>query len=213
MKSAYIDKLIVLIAFTLFSVPFASLRAGEFNRVLSIGDPLPSWTDLEGVDGAKHSTADFSESKVLVIAFTCNSCPYAVDIEERLIKLDGRYAPSEVQVVAINVNTGEADSLEAMKERAAAKGFAFEYLFDPTQKIARDFGATRTPEFFVFNDDRKLVYQGSLDDSPDGTSVGNQYVISAVQALLDAGDIQVTETVPIGCNIRYERTRRSRSTE
>ena len=186
--------------------------AGEFNRVLSLGDQLPAWSDLDGVYNRKHSLAELAGTKALLVVFTCNSCPYAVDIEDRLLELDRKYCENGVQIIAINVNTAEDDSLEAMTVRAKEKGFRFIYLYDPTQKIARDFGATRTPEFFVFDSEPQLVYQGSLDDSPDGKSVTNRYVEKAIQATLNTGAIEVKETVPIGCNIRFERVRRSRTT-
>ncbi len=186
--------------------------AGEFNRVLSLGDKIPAWSDLDGVDNKKHSLEELCEAKAFLVVFTCNSCPYAVDVEDRVLELDRKYRDSGVRVVAINVNTAEEDSLDAMKARAKEKGFGFVYLYDPTQKIARDFGATRTPEFFVFDSKRHLVYQGSLDDSPDGKSVTSRYVEDAIQATLNSGAIEVKETVPIGCNIRFERVRRSRTT-
>ena len=185
-------------------------NAGEFNQVLSIGDAIPQWTDLIGVDDAKHSTDDLRDQKVLVIAFTCNSCPYAVDVEDRLIALHSKYSEQGVSVVAINVNKVEDDLLEAMKERAEEKQFPFSYLFDESQKIAKDFGALRTPEFFVVGSDRKIAYMGALDDSPNGSKVTATYVADAVDALLAGKAIAESETVPIGCLIRFERERRSR---
>ncbi len=185
--------------------------AGEFNRVLNLGDTIPKWSGLVGIDDEKHSFDEVTGAKVVIVVFTCNSCPYAVDVEDRLLELDRKYRESGVQILAINVNTDEEDSLDAMKARAKDKEFRFGYLYDPTQKIARDFGATRTPEFFVFDSQRELIYQGSFDDSPDGKSVTNRYVENAIQATLGSGAIEVKETAPIGCNIRFERVRRSRT--
>src|SRR6056297_2589559 len=142
--------------------------SGEFNRVLNVGDAAPIWQDLPGVDGQAHSLGDLSDKDAVVVVFTCNSCPYAVDIEDRLIELSREYRDRNVAVVAINVNLVREDLLPAMKQRAAEKQFPFAYLFDESQQIAKDFGAKRTPECFVLDGDRKVVYMGAFDDSPDG---------------------------------------------
>ncbi|MCG8649137.1 MAG: thioredoxin family protein, partial [Pirellulales bacterium] len=142
---------------------------------------------------------------------TCNSCPYAVDVEDRLIALEKDYASRGVALVAINVNKVKKDLLPAMKETAEDKGFKFPYLFDESQQIAKDYGAKYTPEFFVLNQQRKVVYMGSLDDSPDGKNVAKRYVRAAVDAVLSGEQPAVSETVPIGCRVRFERQRRSRS--
>ncbi|HWA97939.1 MAG TPA: thioredoxin family protein [Pirellulales bacterium] len=186
--------------------------AGQFNPVLSIGDNAPTWTDLPGTDGKKHSLADFNGKDVVVVAFTCNSCPYAVDYEDRLIALAKMYSgpPGKVAIVAINVNKVPEDSLEQMRKRAEDKGFTFPYLFDESQKIAKDFGATFTPEFFVLNRDRKIVYMGAMDDNTDVSKANTNYVAAAVDAALAGRKPATTETVAIGCMIRYEKSRRSR---
>jgi peroxiredoxin len=188
----------------------ASAEAGQFNRVLDIGDQAPAWQDLPGVDDQQHSFDELSRFPVVVVAFTCNSCPYAVDVEDRLVAFHKQYSQRGVGLVAINVNKVEEDRLPAMKEKATEKGFKFPYLFDESQKIARDYGAQYTPEFFVLDRQRKVVYMGSLDDSPDGKSVNASYVEVAVKAALEGTEPEVTESVPIGCRVRFERQRRSR---
>ena len=185
--------------------------AGEFNQVLSIGDAAPQWSELPGVDDKLHSIADLKESKAVVIVFTCNSCPYAVDVEDRLIALHKKYSGQSVSLVAINVNKVEDDLLPAMKEKANEKGFEFQYLFDETQGIAKEFGAKYTPEFFVLDGRRKIVYMGALDDRPDGNNVTKPHVELAIDAVLAGSSPEVTETVPVGCRIRMERERRTRS--
>lgn len=188
------------------------LTAGEFNPDISIGDPAPAWKELPGTDGKRHSLSDLKDRAVVIVAFTCNSCPYAVDYEDRLIALAKRHAgpDSPVAVVAINVNTVEEDRLPQMKARAGQKGFPFPYLFDESQQIAKDYGAAFTPEFFVLNRERKIAYMGALDDNPDATKATRRFVDEAVAALLSNGDIQRRETAPIGCRIRYERAKRTR---
>ncbi|PQO40145.1 thioredoxin family protein [Blastopirellula marina] len=186
------------------------LSAGEYNPVRSVGDKAPAWSDLPGVDGQKHSLADLKEKAVVVVAFTCNTCPYAVDYEERLNRLAGKYAAADspVAVVAINCNLIEEDSLEAMKDRAEEKKYAFAYLSDLSQESGKQFGATRTPEFFVLNKNREIVYMGALDDSTDADKAKTNYVQLAIDAALQGERPEKTETIAIGCNIRYKRSRR-----
>ena len=192
------------------SLACTSLAAGEYNPVLDIGDTAPAWKDLPGIDGKMHSLASLKDHDAVVLVFTCNSCPYSVDYEDRIIALTKRLADRQIPVVAINVNKVPEDSFQAMKERALAKEFNFPYLFDETQQIARDYGATYTPEFFVLDQARKIAYMGSLDDSPDASQVAKQYVADAVSAVLAGKAPEIKETVAIGCRIRLERQRRRR---
>lgn len=205
--------------------------AGEFNPVLSIGDAAPKWKELPATDGKTYAFDSFKESEVLVVVFTCNSCPYSVDYEDRIIELTKHYSnqdkeqsdekktdaknakekkPTNLAVVAINVNLVKEDLLPAMKERAKKREFNFSYLFDETQQTAKDFGATFTPEFFVLNRDRKVVYMGALDDNTDAKKVSRHHVREAIEATLAGTKIEVAETVAIGCAVRYKRTRRKR---
>lgn len=189
------------------------LFAGEYNPVLDIGDEAPDWKKLPGVDGKELGLADLKKADVVVLVFTCNSCPYAVDYEERIVEFVEEHCgkDSGVRLVAVNVNKVEEDLPEAMKKRAEEQKFNFPYLFDETQKIAKDYGAGATPEFFVLNRERKIVYMGAMDDSPDATKVKRRWVEEAVAATLKGKAPEVKETVPIGCRIRFERRRRTRS--
>jgi peroxiredoxin len=177
--------------------------AGEFNKTLSVGNAAPTWKDLPGTDGKKHSLADHA-GKVVVVVFTCNSCPVAESYEDRVIAFAEKYK-ERVAVVAINVNTIPYDRLDAMKKRAANKKFPFEYLFDETQKIARDYGATFTPEFFVLTKDRKVAYMGAMDDKTKVDDVKERYLEAAVEAVLKGDKPAKAETVAHGCLIRYKR--------
>lgn len=187
--------------------------AGQFNSTLDIGDDAPAWKELPGIDGKKHSLGELAESKavVVVVVFTCNSCPYAVDVEDRLIKLANDSKENQVAVVAINVNKVKEDAFDKMKERAAEKEFSFPYLFDESQQIARDYGAIYTPTFFVLDGKRKVVYMGALDDSPNGKKISKRYVQDAIDAVLNGKSPSQSETAPVGCRVRFERKRRSSS--
>lgn len=185
--------------------------AGKYNSKLSIGDAAPEWKELPGTDGKKHSLGDLKDKEVIVVAFTCNTCPYAVDVEDRLIALAKKLsADGKGALVAINSNKVPDDLLPAMEKRAKAKSFNFPYLHDESQQVARDFGATYTPEFVVLNKDRKVVYLGALDDSPDGKKVTKKYVEDAVAAALAGKTLAVAETPAVGCAVRYVKERRKR---
>lgn len=174
--------------------------AGEFNKVLSVGDPAPAWADLAGTDGKKHALADLKDKDVVVVVFTCNSCPVAAGYEDRIAALAAVHAgpDGKAAVVAINVNTVPEDRLPEMTKRAAKKKYAYPYLYDPTQEIARKYGAVYTPEFFVLNKERKVAYMGALDDKspPAAASVG--YVEQAVAAASPASRPRPRRRWPAG---------------
>ena len=177
--------------------------AGEFNKVLSAGDPAPAWARLEGTDGKKHALTNV-QAEVVVVVFTCNSCPVAVGYEDRIIAFAKKYA-GKVAVVAINVNTIKEDQLPEMKKRAARKQFPFPYLYDPSQEIARKFGANYTPEFFVLDRDRKVAYLGALDERSPPAGPGKLYLEEAVEAVLAGQKPAISETLARGCRIRFNR--------
>lgn len=193
---------------SLLSLTALCAHAGEFNEVLSIGDKAPAWKDLPGTDGKTHSLADLQAADVVVVVFTCTSCPTATDYEDRIQALTRKYASDHVAVVAICVNRVEADQLPALTKRAGEKKFAFPYLYDESQKIAKDYGAIFTPEFFVLNKDRKVVYMGAMDDATDPASVKIRYVEEAIAAARKGESPATTETIARGCRVRYARERR-----
>ncbi|MFL5341317.1 MAG: thioredoxin family protein [Gemmataceae bacterium] len=183
--------------------------AGQFNRALNIGDDAPAWVQLPGTDGQKHSLADLKDKDVVVMVFTCNSCEVAEAYEDRLIAFAKKHAStgSKVAVVAVNVNTIPADRLDKMKERAAEKGFPFPYLYDESQKLGKLYGAMYTPEFFVLNKARKIVYMGAMDDHSPPAEPQARYLEHAVQATLKGEKPPVAETLARGCRVRYAKTR------
>jgi peroxiredoxin len=189
-----------------------SVGAGKFNDVLKIGDPAPVWKDLPGTDGKKHDLADFDGRDVVVVVFTCNSCPTAMEYENRIIELAKRYdtanPKSRVGLVAVCVNDLDADRLPKMIERAKEKGFNFPYIYDASQKLARDFGAEYTPEFFVLDKARRIAYMGAMDDKINPAQVKEQYVVAAIEALLAGQAPAVAETQARGCRIVFARKRR-----
>ncbi|GAB5443201.1 MAG: thioredoxin family protein [Fuerstiella sp.] len=188
---------------------FPVLQAEE-TAPPKIGDAAPGWKNLTGTDDEQHSFNDLKDAKVVVVCFTCNTCPYAVDYEERLVALQKKYtdAKQPVRLVAINSNAIPADGLDRMKARASERSFNFPYLKDESQDVARQWGAIYTPEFFVVDQDRKLIYRGAMDDNTDAAKVQRRYVEEAVAAGLAGTAPEVSETGARGCTIRFKRRRR-----
>jgi peroxiredoxin len=182
--------------------------AGEFNEKLKIGDTAPAWSNLPGTDGKNHSLADLKDKQVVVLIFTCNSCPVAVGYEDRIIAFARKHADKSVAVVAVNVNKVDEDRLDKMQERAKDKGFPFDYLFDESQKIAKDYGASYTPEFFVLDKDRRIAYMGAMDDVSPPRTESKHYLDDAVTAVLAGKKVNPAETRARGCAIRFSRSKR-----
>jgi peroxiredoxin len=185
----------------------SAVSAGEFNKKLNVGDPAPEWKDLPGTDGKKHSLADLKDKDVVVVVFFCNSCPIANDYEGRVIAFAKKHAgpDSKVALVAVNVNTIPEDRLDKMKTRAEKKKYNFLYLYDETQKIANEFGANYTPEFFVLDKGRKLAYMGAMDDRSNGADAKVNYLEPAVDAVLKGEKAPKGETLARGCMIRFKK--------
>lgn len=170
-----------------------------------LGTPAANFKDLDAADGKKYSLSDFKQD-VLVIAVTCNHCPVAQSYQDRFIEFAKKHTKDgKVAFIALNVNTMEEDALPEMKNRAKEAGFNFPYLYDPSQESAKAIGASKTPELFVFDKDRKLVYTGQFDDSwSDPTAVKSHFVEEAVDALL-SGKEPPKSTKAQGCGIRFNR--------
>jgi peroxiredoxin len=172
---------------------------------LPIGETALSFS-LPGVDGETHSLTDYADATALAVVWSCNHCPYVMAWEERLNEIARDYRDDGVRVVAINSNdwrTHPEDSFEAMQERARSKGFVFDYLHDEAQKTAEAYGPERTPEVFLFDAERRLVYHGAIDDSRDETKVDRRFLREALDAALAGRAPAVAETPPVGCTIKW----------
>lgn len=196
-------RMVWLSGFVLGCFLFFPAPAGA-EEGLAPGSAAPIWKDLPGVDDKLHSLDDLKDAKVVVVAFTCNSCPYSVSYEDRLIAFAKEYAARDVRLVAINVNPDDDDRLPKMKERAQQKQFPFPYLYDASQKIGRAYGAAVTPHLFVLDAHRRVAYIGAFDDARKRERVKQQYVRAAVEALLAGQKPPVAQTRATGCSIRYE---------
>ena len=174
---------------------------------LSLQDKAPDFT-LAATDGKIYSLKDFSDAKILVIFFTCNHCPYVIGSDEVTRQTADYFAKFGVKFVAINSNsknTYEEDSFEHMVERMQKNNFPWTYLYDANQKIALAYGALRTPHFFVFDENRQLIYTGRGVDNPKDTSqMKTNDLWNALEEYLAGRKISIPVTNPIGCNVKWE---------
>jgi peroxiredoxin len=172
---------------------------------MSVIESAPTF-DLPGVDGRNHMLDDYADAQALVLVQSCNHCPYVLAWEGRLNALAREYADRGVRVVAVSSNDVEAypaDSFEAMVEHARDAGYVFDYLYDESQAVARALGSTRTPECFVFDADRRLVYHGAIDDNRDEDAVTTHYLRDAIDAALAGETPAITDTPPVGCTVKW----------
>ena len=172
---------------------------------LTIADQAPPFT-LPGVDGRDHSREDYDEAEVLVLIQSCNHCPYVQAWEGRMVAIQRDYADRGVRLVAVNSNDADrypGDSFEAMQSRARSEAFNFDYLHDEDQSLARALRSERTPEVFVFDRGRRLVYHGAIDDSRDEGAVSEHYLREAIEAALEGREPATRETPPVGCTVKY----------
>jgi peroxiredoxin len=174
---------------------------------LNTGSIAPGFENLPGVDGKKYSSKDFTANKGLVIVFTCNHCPTVQAYEDRMIAFQNEYGPKGFQLIAINSNETDnypEDNFDEMVKRARKLGFNFLYLRDHDQSVARAFGASHTPEFFVLDGKRTLRYHGKMDDNKERSASRINYVRDAADAILAGTEVQETETYSIGCTIKWK---------
>lgn len=164
--------------------------------------------NLPATDGNNYSLDSFKDSKYLVVFFTCNHCPYVIGSDDVTRRLAERFKAKGVTFVAINSNsknTYEDDDFEHMVSRMAEHKFPWKYLYDESQEIALAYGALRTPHFYVFDDERKLVYTGRGVDSPrDASKITVNDLNRTLEELTAGKEISVPVTNPIGCNVKWE---------
>jgi len=209
--------LICFISLSLFGAPVLSQDSDEGHGppILAIGAAAPAFC-LPGIDGQTHCLKDYSAAKVLMIAFICNHCPTAQLYESRIKQIAEDYQERGVAVVAIEPNNPNAvrldemgytdvgDSLEEMKIRADYRRFNFPYLYDgETQQISRLYGPTATPHIFIFDADRKLRYEGRVDNNPREPLVTQRDARIALDALLAGKPVLKAKTPSVGCSTKW----------
>jgi len=174
---------------------------------LQIGDGAPDF-ELPATDGRTYSLADFAEAEVLVVSFTCNHCPFVIGSDEATRATVERFKDRGVALIGINSNsekTHPTDDFDHMVARMDEHHFPWVYARDKSQDVAKAYGALRTPHFYVFDRDRKLVYTGRGVDNPqDAAGITVNDLDRALEEVLSGRPVSTPMTNPIGCNVKWE---------
>lgn len=183
--------------------------AKTLSTMLELGTAAPDFTLPDVVSSKTVSLDDFADRKALLVMFICRHCPFVKHVEGELARLGNDYAGKDVGIVAISANdpaVSSDDAPDSLKEMAAQLGFRFPFLYDESQETAKAYLAACTPDFFLFDQSRKLVYRGQLDDSrPDnGKPVTGKDLRAAIDAALADQPVNPDQRASIGCNIKWK---------
>lgn len=178
---------------------------------LGIGEKAPSTgVKMKNVDGRLISIKEAAGEKGTLVVFSCNHCPYVKAWQERIAAIGNAALERSIGVIVINSNDPKAyseDGYEEMRERAGQLRFNFPYVVDKTSDVARNFGATRTPESFLFAKDGTLVYHGAIDDSQKPDEVQQRFLQDAIDAVVAGKEVPVKETKSVGCSIKFRESK------
>ena len=179
------------------------------STMLPLGTPAPDFNLKDVISGQEISLDSFIDKKALLVMFICRHCPYVKHVQEELTKLNRDYTNKSIGIVAISANDPGAypeDAPESLKEQAQELGFTFPYCFDETQSIAKAYTAACTPDFFLFDNERGLVYRGQFDDSRPGNNVPitGKDLREAIDALLNDSPVSSDQKPSMGCSIKWK---------
>ena len=187
---------------------FTEIESVTETKGYTIGDEATDFK-LKDVNGKMVSLSDYPDAKGFIVIFTCNTCPFAVASEERIVALDQEFAPKGYPVIAINPNNPAVqpdDTYELMQQKAKNAGFTFPYLYDESQSIHAEYGATKTPHVYLLQkeDGKNIVkYIGAIDDNVrNAAEVKDRFLANAVNELLAGKEVSVKETKAIGCSVK-----------
>jgi len=199
----------VVLSLAVVCLVAVSAFAGKFNKVISVGDKAPVISGLPAIQNGEETSFSLSDVKedVVVVVFLANHCPYVKGYEDRLIDFTNAFKDKGVKVVGISVSLLKDDKIEGIKEYTKEHKSNYVYAYDETQAVGKAYGATKTPEFFVLDKERKIRYTGALDDSPTKEdAVSKTYLKDAVNAILSGKTPEVQETRAIGCGVSYKKS-------
>jgi hypothetical protein len=187
------------------TVAVSAILSGSEALALSVGDAIPTTARLLNVDGHELLLAKVGGEKGTLVIFSCNHCPWVKAWEDRMVAIGNAYSARGVGVIAVNSNDPRAypeDGLTQMQEQARAKNYLFPYVVDTTSEVGRAFGATHTPEAFLFDSSGRLVYHGAIDDNArNAEKVQHHYLRDALESVLAGKRPEVQETKALGCTI------------
>ena len=195
---------------TLLVVAFGAVTvyAAASGKSIDLGDPIPKVdVEMKNVDGRMLSINDVKGEKGTLVIFSCNHCPFVKAWQDRIVELGNTYSQKDIGVILINSNDPQrypSDDFSHMKKQAEREGYEFPYVVDATSDVARAFGASRTPEAFLFNAEQKLVYHGAIDDNVHKPEqVTQRYLRDALKAVVQGKQLPVKETRSVGCGIKF----------
>ncbi len=179
------------------------------SSMLPLETQAPDFNLKDVVSGDIISLSTFKDKKVLLVTFICRHCPFVKHIQQEISKVGKDYQNKSLGIVAISANDPSAypeDAPESLKEQAGELGFTFPYCFDETQETAKAYTAACTPDFFLFDEERKLIYRGQLDDSSPGNNipVTGQDLRTAIDAALEGTSVNPDQKPSIGCGIKWK---------
>ena len=179
------------------------------SKMVPLGTKASDFELPDTVTDQVVTLKDIKSDKATVVMFICNHCPYVKHVREELVSISNEYLKSGISFVAISSNDVEQypeDSPEKMKEEALAWKYQFPYLYDETQKVARDYNATCTPDFYIFDKDLELAYRGQLDESRPGNDkpLTGKYIREAIESLLAGNPVSEDQMPSVGCNIKWK---------
>ena len=179
------------------------------SNMIPLGDVAPYFTLPEPLTGRDVALNDLRGDVGTLVMFICNHCPYVIHVNEELVRIGNDYKERGISIVAINSNDAEnypEDSPEKMAEMARKMQYPFPYLYDETQEIAQAYEAACTPDFYLFDDEMKLVYRGQLDDSRpfNENPVNGKDLRAALDALINRQEIDLNQRPSLGCNIKWK---------
>ncbi|MGE0518566.1 MAG: thioredoxin family protein [Candidatus Binatia bacterium] len=185
-----------------------AIFAAAASFALQLGDPPPERdVKMKSVDGRNIAIADVAGARGTLVIFSCNHCPWVKAWEPRIADLGNAYAQRGIGVIAINANDPaghKEDRFDHMVTRARERGFQFPYVVDSGSRVAKAFGASRTPEVFLFDGAGRLVYHGAIDDNAqDATAVKHHYLREALEAVATEKPVAVGQTKALGCGIKF----------
>jgi len=183
--------------------------ARTLSTMLELGTAAPEFSLPEVTSGKTISLKDLANRKALLVMFICRHCPFVKHVEQELARIGNDYVDKDIGIVAISANNvaeNPDDAPESLKEMARILGFEFPFLYDQSQETAKAYSAACTPDFFLFDQSRKLVYRGQLDDSrPDnGKPVTGKDLREAIDAVLADNSVNADQRASIGCNIKWK---------
>lgn len=178
--------------------------------MLPLGTAAPDFNLPDTVSGKNISFNDVATDKGTLVMFICNHCPYVIHVNDELVRVANEYAEKGIGFVAISSNDVEnypADSPDKMKALAAEVGYPFPYLYDESQDVAKAYDAACTPDFYLFDGEKKLAYRGRLDDSRPGTDspLTGKDLRAALDTVLEGGEVPATQYPSMGCNIKWKK--------